>query len=137
MSPITTAWLWSSPSSHCPHPSSSFIPCEAASVVSLVFLPLGLSSSCNEICHSETAPSLPRDVFLWLQLPLRLCIHSFIQQPLRLGSVLYLFQTLKIQPHWPSPSYSSSSERGNMAKNTKMKCSFGEKLQVRNRESLR
>lgn len=46
----------SAPLSPCRHPHLSFPP-EAASVVSLVFLPLSLSGGCNATCHLEMAPS--------------------------------------------------------------------------------
>ena len=46
----------SSPTSPCRHPHLSF-PAEAASIVSLIFLPLSLSGACNATCHLEMAPS--------------------------------------------------------------------------------
>lgn len=46
----------STPISPCRHPHLSF-PAEAASIVSLVFLPLSLSGGCNATCHLEMAPS--------------------------------------------------------------------------------
>lgn len=49
----------SSPTSprHHPHPRLPSFPAEAASFVSLIFLPLSLSGNCNETCHLEMAPS--------------------------------------------------------------------------------
>lgn len=84
-----------SPCRH-PHPPPPSFPAEAASFVSLVFLPLSLSDSCDETCHLEMAPA-----------PLQRCLRTVPTATYFICSLTQSFNNPPLEPAqcWPPPRH--------------------------------